>query len=315
MTLIQLHYIVALDIHRSFVAAAESCHVSQPALTTQIKRLEAELGVTLFDRSRKPVIPTEIGIKVIDQARYVLQESKKIGDTILHYQSEMTGEVKLGIIPTVAPYLIPLFVNQFNQNYPKIGLTIFEEKTETIIKELKNGHLDAGIIATPVQSNGIKHFPLFYERLFAYLSPSHPLNEVKEVCTQDLNPNEMLLLKEGNCFRNQMINICAAKKKGERFVPFFYQSNSIEALKQIVDSREALTIIPELATQILSEEKRDRVKSFSDCLPVREISLVVSRSFLKKRLIEKLQQAIKESLPAHMLSLGEGQLIQTDVMG
>jgi LysR family hydrogen peroxide-inducible transcriptional activator len=313
MTLIQLHYIVALDIHRSFVAAAESCHVSQPALTTQIKRLENELGVTLFDRSKKPVIPTEIGTKVIEQARFVLQETQKIRDTIETDKSEMSGEVKLGIIPTVAPYLIPLFVNRFSENYPQIGLTILEEKTESIIRNLKNGELDAGLIATPVQSNGIKHFPLFYEQLFVYISPNHPLSKAKEICSLELNANELLLLKEGNCFRNQMINICAAKEKGGKAVPFFYQSNSIESLKRIVDSQEALTIIPELATQSLSQEGHERVKPFSDCEPVREISLVVSRSFLKKRLIEKLIQSIRESLPVHMLKPGNRQLIHTEV--
>lgn len=313
MTLIQLHYIVALDIYRSFVAAAESCHVSQPALTTQIKRLEEELGVTLFDRTKKPVIPTEIGTKVIEQARFVLQETAKIADTILHHQSEMKGEVTLGVIPTVAPYLIPLFVNRFTQSYPEVRLTILEEKTETIVQDLKNGLLDAGIIATPVKSNGIKHFPMFYERLFAYLSPMHPWNDKQKICSGDLNPNQVLLLKEGNCFRNQMINICADKRKTTTLIPFFYQSNSIEALRQIVDSREALTIIPELATQILDQEKRQRVKSFSDCKPIREISMIVSRSFLKQRLIEKIQRSIQESVPVHMLQPGDGQLIRPEV--
>lgn len=313
MTLVQLQYVVALDIYRSFVAAAEACHVSQPALTTQIKRLESQLGVILFDRSKKPVIPTEIGEKIVEQARFVLQESQKIKDIIREFESEMSGEVRLGIIPTVAPYLLPLFINDFNAAHPQIGLSINEDKTETIIQDLRNGDLDAGIIATPVTTAGIKTFPLFYERLFAYVSEGHRLKDQSSVCALTINPEELLLLKEGNCFRNQVINICQEKQKTDAFTPFFYQSNSIESLKRIVDSRDALTVIPELATLVLPKEKRMRVKPFSDCSPVREISLVVSRSFLKKRLLENLMTSIQTAVPETMKQLGAGQLIHTEL--
>lgn len=313
MTLVQLQYIVALDIYRSFVAAAEACHVSQPALTTQIKRLESQLGVILFDRSKKPVIPTSIGEQIIEQARFVLQESQKIKDLIRDFEAEMSGELRLGIIPTVAPYLLPLFVNDFNQSYPQVGLSINEEKTESIIQDLRNGDLDAGIIATPVNKKGIKTFPLFYEQLYAYVSEGHRLTDEKSICALKIDPAELLLLKEGNCFRNQVINICQDKQNAEEFTAFFYQSNSIESLKRIVDSRDAITIIPELATLVLPENKRMRVKPFSDCSPVREISLVVSRSFLKKRLLESLMQSIRAGVPEGMKQIGEGQLINTEL--
>ncbi|MFK7922894.1 MAG: LysR substrate-binding domain-containing protein [Bacteroidia bacterium] len=313
MTLVQLQYIVSLDIYRSFVAAADACHVSQPALTTQIKRLESQLGVILFDRTKKPVIPTEIGKKIVEQARFVLQESQKVRDIIHDFESEMSGEVRLGIIPTVAPYLLPLFINDFNQTYDKIGLSINEDKTESIIQDLRNGKLDAGIIATPVNVSGIKTFPLFYERLFAYVSEGHRLKDHETICALNINPEELLLLKEGNCFRNQVINICKEKNKRGAFTPFFYQSNSIESLKRIVDSRDALTIIPELATLVLPPGKKVRVKPFSDCNPVREISLVVSRSFLKKRLLENLMSIIRKSVPQGMKQLGQGQLIHTEL--
>ncbi|MEM6347656.1 MAG: LysR substrate-binding domain-containing protein [Bacteroidota bacterium] len=313
MTLVQLQYIVALDIYRSFVAAADACHVSQPALTTQIKRLESQLGVILFDRSKKPVIPTEIGAKIVEQARFVLQESQKVRDIISEFESEMSGEVRLGIIPTVAPYLLPLFINDFNASYPQVSLSINEDKTESIIQDLRNGDLDAGIIATPVNVNGIKAFPLFYERLYAYVSEGHRLKDQATVCALTINPEELLLLKEGNCFRNQVINICQEKQNAGAYSQFFYQSNSIESLKRIVDSRDALTVIPELATLVLPQEKQGRVKPFSDCSPVREISLVVSRSFLKKRLLENLMSSIQQSIPEKMKHLGEGQLIHTEL--
>lgn len=314
MTLVQLEYIVAIADYGSFVEAANKCFVTQPALTTQVKNLEGELDVVVFDRTRKPIIPTEIGSQIIEQAREVIQQSRKIPDIVNEFNTDVKGNLTLGIIPTVSSYLIPLFINHFNKQHPKVNVNVREEITEEVIFKLKNGELDAGIIATPIQTKGVVTIPLYYEKFFAYVSRNHLLHFKDELQASDLKVSDLWLLKEGNCFRNQVINICAKTTQEEFANQFRYESHSIESLKRIVEVKDGITLIPELAAKLISAKKDDMIKPIADVQPAREISLVVSRQFLKKRLIDSVVALIKEKVPQSMLAKPEeGTIIETDI--
>ncbi len=308
MTLIQLEYILAIANYGSFVEAANSCHVTQPALTTQVKNLERELDIVIFDRTRKPIVPTEIGSQIINRAQEVVMMSKSIPDLVLEYNADVKGDLKLGIIPTVSSYLVPKFINRFNKYHPDVNVNVQEEITEQVIARLKNGELDAGIIATPVDTKGIVTIPLYYEKFYAYLAKSHPLFHQSSISADDLVAEDVWLLKEGNCFRDQVLNLCSPDLEEEFKGHFKYESHSIEALKTIVNVKNGLTLVPELA--LTDQDREDQiVKPLSDTNPVREISIVVNRQFLKKRLIDSLAETIKESMPEHMLDAKKQEII------
>ena len=312
MTLTQLEYIIAIAEHGSFVEAAEHCFVTQPALTTQVKNLENELDVVIFDRTRKPIIPTEIGRQIIDQSREIVMQSKKIPDLVTEYNKEVKGDLRLGIIPTISPYLVPLFINAFNESHPKVNLHVSEEITEEVITKIKNGELDAGIIATPIDSKGVIFLPMYYETFYGFVSTSHENYYRDEIALDELSLDDLWLLKEGNCFRNQVINICSKNKEGEFHDHFRYESHSIESLKRIVEVKKGMTLIPELATRDIAASKKEMIKPIVG-KPVREISLVVSRQFLKKRFIDGLKNSILESLPQEMLTKPEGHVVETNI--
>ncbi len=312
MTLTQLKAVSALADERNFARAAEKCFITQPALTIQIRNLEQELGVKIFDRSKKPLVPTEIGAVIIEQARYVLQESEKIADLVREFKKDISGELKLGIIPTVAPYLVPLFINDFLRKYPAVQLNITEKITEEIVAMLKSGDLDAGIFVTPWKDPQIKIMPLFYEEFYVYLSPKHELFDKELLDFSDLTLDNVWLLDEGNCFRNQVINICQAHEA--HYKPSLrYQSGSIESLKKIVETRAGLTLIPELALKDLPKKNRRMVRRFKDATPVREVSLVTTRSYLKQRLLEKLKEAILRRIPEQMKQLNNREIVDVEI--
>lgn len=314
MTTIQLQYIVAIADHGSFVEAAKKSFVTQPALTTQVKNLENELDVIIFDRTRKPIIPTEIGEQIIEQAREVLQQMRKIPDIVNEFNTEIKGNLTLGIIPTISPYLIPLFINALHKELPEVNVNVMEEITEEVIFKLKNGELDAGIIATPIKAKGIVSIPLYYERFFAYVSRNHPLYYKDALRAEDLKLADLWLLKEGNCFRNQIVNICAKSAQEDFSNHFRYESHSIESLKRIVEVKDGITLIPELAANIISAKKNDMIKEIEDVQPTREVSVVVSRQFLKKRLVDNLVRTIKRKVPQTMSEPIEGaNIIDTNI--
>jgi len=302
MTLTQLNAIVVLAAERNFARAAEKCFITQPALTMQVQNLEQELGVKIFDRSKKPLIPTELGAVIIEQAQFVLQETQKISEFVKEFREEIGGQLRLGIIPTIAPYLVPRFINSFLKKYPLVQLSITEKLTETIIEQLKSNELDAGIFVTPWNDKAINVMPMFYEEFFVYVSPQHPLFKKKKLDFDDLLLEDVWLLDEGNCFRNQVINICHTTQQ-KRALPLRYQSGSIESLKKIVETRAGMTLIPELAIENISVGNKNMVKRFKYSTPVREVSLVTTRSFVKKRLIEKLKEEIIAHIPKKMLEL------------
>ncbi len=311
MTLVQLEYLLAVDTHRHFATAAEHCFITQPTLSMQLQKLEEELGVQLFDRSRVPVRPTEIGKEIIEQARVIIAESKKIKEIVLDQKQEISGELRIGVIPTLAPYLIPLFITSFLEKYPDVQVVVQEMLTEQIVDKLKHELLDVGLLVTPLADKSIKELPLFYESFVAYINPQHPLSKYKTIKPEQLDLDELWILNEGHCFRSQVLNICnrGSKSGDNKNSKLDYKSGSLETLKRIVENQHGLTLLPELSTLDLPKEKRELVHTFEEPQPLREVSLAVHRSFLKKKLIEALKQEIIKSLPETIRNREKEQVI------
>ena len=309
MTIVQLEYLVALDSHRNFVKAAEKCFVTQPTLSMQIQKLEEQLGVILFDRSKQPVVPTTVGMEIIAQARVILNETGKLNEIISERKGDISGELKLGIIPTIAPYLLPQVIVNFMEKYPAVQLIIWEYTTEQIIQQLKSGLLDCGILSTPVGDSSLNESPLFYERFVTYISTSNELLKKKSIKAADIELQDVWLLNEGHCMRNQVLNICQ-RKKATGNKQFEYNTGSIETLKRMVDLNNGLTILPELAISDLTEEQLQRVRHFRSPEPTREISIVTHRNFLKRNLITTLQNEIIEIIPKQMRSKRKTEIME-----
>jgi LysR family hydrogen peroxide-inducible transcriptional activator len=302
MTITQLEYIVAVDTYRSFVLAAEKCFVTQPTLSMQVQKLEDTLGVKLFDRSKQPVTPTEIGIEVITQARIMLSESEKIKEIISDRQRELSGELKVGIIPTVSPYILPKIIHGFIEKYPQVKLIVWEQTTEEIVQQLKLGMIDCGIMSTPLHESSLTEIPVFYENFVAYVSKNSKLSKKKNINPEDIDMEEIWILNEGHCMREQVLNICQRRKSTKGFQHFEYNTGSVETLKRMVDQNNGATILPELALADLSDKQLDRVRYFKSPEPAREVSIVIQRNFLKRRMIEALKNEILEFVPKRMKS-------------
>ncbi|HSC52228.1 MAG TPA: hydrogen peroxide-inducible genes activator [Phnomibacter sp.] len=300
MNLQQLEYIIAVDTHRHFVKAANASFVTQATLSMMIKKLENELGVQIFDRSKVPVIPTDIGREIIEQARITLKEASKIEEIILQKKGLLSGQLRIGIIPTLAPYLLPLFLQQFLHNYPQVKLQISELNTETIISYLEAQKLDAGILATPLSRPTLMETPLFYEQFVVYAASGNDISKKKYILPSDIDVNKLWLLEEGHCLRNQALNLCELKKRESELHHLHYEAGSIETLRKMVKINKGITIIPELALADLQEEEHDCIRFFKPPAPVREISIVTYRHFVKEKLIYALQECIESQLPPQM---------------
>ncbi len=310
MTIVQLEYIVAVDTYRSFVAAAEKCFVTQPTLSMQIQKLEDTLGVKLFDRTKQPVTPTEIGIDIIAQARVLLAESEKIKEIITDRQKELSGELKVGIIPTISPYILPKILNGFVAKYPHVKLIVWEQTTENIIQQLKLGTIDCGILSTPLHESALLEIPVFYENFVAYTSKSSKLYKKKSINPDDIDMEEIWVLNEGHCMREQVLNICQRRKATQGFKHFEYNTGSVETLKRMVDQNNGATILPELALSDLSDKQMDRVRYFKTPEPAREVSIVIQKNYLKRRMIDALKAEILEFVPKRMRSKKKKEVME-----
>jgi len=299
MTLVQLEYIVAVDTYRSFVGAAEKCFVTQPTLSMQVQKLEEMLKVKLFDRSKQPIIPTEIGAQIIEQARLVLQESEKIKELISSQQQDIVGELKVGIIPTVAPYLLPRVISAMMEKYPELKLMIWEYTTEEIMHHLKTGVLDCGILATPLADPAIAEIPMYYENFVTYISKNSKLFKKKAIDPDDLEDENIWLLNEGHCMRSQVLNICRSTKNN-RLQGLTYNTGSVETLIRMVDINNGATLLPELSLAELSNKQLMKIRHFRSPEPVREISLVTHRNFIKKRMLNAFKEEILNIIPKTM---------------
>ncbi|UXP33434.1 LysR substrate-binding domain-containing protein [Reichenbachiella agarivorans] len=302
MTLVQLEYIIALDNYRHFALAAEKCFVTQPTLSMQIQKLEDSLGVLIFDRSKHPVQPTEIGKKILDQARVTLSESQRIKEIIDEEKQDIKGNIRIGVIPTLAPYLIPLFISSFIEKYPYINLQISEHMTDSLIDLLRKDQLDIGILVTPLKEADLKEIPLFYEEFSAYVSHRHPMFDQEKIKVEDLNADGLWILNEGHCFRQQTLNICNVKHSDRFNNRVLYESGSLEALKKLVDKRGGYTLIPELFTFDMTKDDKNKLRHFAEPIPTREVGLVVKKSFVKNKMIKALKDEINLMLPPTLLS-------------
>ncbi|WP_288562280.1 hydrogen peroxide-inducible genes activator [uncultured Odoribacter sp.] len=310
ITLTQLEYIVAIDEYRHFATAAEKCFVTQPTLSMQIKKLEDELGVIIFDRSRQPVVPTDLGAKLIEQARMTLSATQRIKEIIQEEQQEVEGTLKIGIIPTLAPYLLPVFIGPYIRKYPAVKVEVEELVSEEIIRRLKRDILDVGLFVTPYHDEKIVERPVFYEEMLVYAHPDSELLKKKEVGHEDIVTSDIWMLGNGHCFRNQVVNLCEMSASQHKNLPFEFESNSLETLMRIVDVEGGFTLIPELALQYMSPEKKKQVRSIANTKPLREVSVIYSRHFTKQRLITLLCDEIKSVVPAHMLKRDRGMIVE-----
>lgn len=300
MNLQQLEYIIAVDNYRHFSTAAEKCFVTQPTLSMMIQKLEEELDVKIFDRSKQPVIPTEIGKNIIQQARLILNETNTLREIVTSQRETIEGELRIAVIPTLAPYLMPLFVKPMAEQYPSVKLYISEMTTENIILRLKQSTIDVGIMATPTNDKDLFENPLFFEEFVVYAAQNESILSKRYLIANDIDVNRLVLLEEGHCMRSQVINLCELRHTTNMINNVFYEAGSIETLKNMIEVHSGVTILPELAVTNMDEEQLQLVRFFKSPAPVREISLVTHRAFVKKRLIEALKTVILEYLPPNL---------------
>jgi LysR family hydrogen peroxide-inducible transcriptional activator len=296
-SLTQLEYLLAVDKYRHFGKAANACHVSQPTLSMQLQKLEEEYDITFFDRSKQPILPNPEALPLIEQARVILREYSKLKHMTQDSQTELSGEFKLGIIPTVAPYLLPRFLGRFATDHPKVHLNIREMTTPQIIDALDRDEIDAGILATPIEIPTLDERPLYYEPFYLYTSKTHPLSKLKNVSEEDLTANGVWLLTEGHCLRTQVLKLCAARKSSGVFKNVSLESGSMEMLIELIDEGHGYTLLPAMAARRIPDAKRSQLKEIRGPIPTREISLVFRRSQYKQNLLKSLSEAVKKQLP------------------
>ncbi len=291
MTITQLHYVLAIAEHKNFTKAAEKCFVTQPTLSTQIQKLEDELDVLIFDRSKKPIELTDVGRKIVLQAKNIVDESDRIQDIVDQQKGFIGGEFKLGIIPTIMPTLLPMFLKAFIKKYPKVKLKIEEHTTEEVIDRVNDGHLDAAIAATPLELETIKERVLYYEPFVAYVPNDHRLFSNKTIEVADLDIDDMLLLEDGHCFRDGVINLCKTFKN-HMDDQFQLESGSIETLIKLSNEGLGMTLLPYLHTMELNEKQQGKLRHFSEPSPAREVSIIYHKNELKMQIIDALHNVI-----------------------
>ena len=297
MNLQQLEYIVALDKHRHFQRAAEACGVSQPTLSALVQKLEEELDLTLFDRKSHPICPTDSGRAVIDQARVILYNVAQLKEMTRSEKEMESGMVRIGVIPTVAPYVLPRLFKQMQKDSPQIELRAFELRTAVIIEQLRKAELDMAILATPLEQPDFLEIPLYYEKFAAYVSPGEELYNKEEIAACDMPTEHLWVLKEGHCMRNQVFNFCQTKSAYSTS----YEAGSIDTLIKIVDENGGYTVIPELHLPLLHDGQQKHVRQLAAPTPVREISLVIRQDYVRERLINAVADAVKAIIPDEML--------------
>ena len=291
MTITQLQYVLAVAEHRNFTLAAEKCFVTQPTLSMQIQKIEEELNILIFDRSKKPIQLTDIVQKIVNQAKNIVNEAGKIKDIVEYQKGFIGGDFRLGIIPTIMPTILPMFLNNFIKKYPKVKLIIEELNTDEIILRLKNGHLDAAIAATPLEDEKIKEIVLYYEPFVVYVPENNNISAKTEIEISDLNLDEILLLQDGHCFRDGILNLCKNQDANSRN-SFQLESGSFETLIKLADEGLGITLLPYLHTLDLNEKDRLKLRQFKEPKPAREVSLIYPKSELKIHIIDALRNTI-----------------------
>jgi LysR family hydrogen peroxide-inducible transcriptional activator len=299
MTITQIQYLVAVYRQKSFSAAAKICGVTQPTLSMQIQKLEEELGILIFDRSKKPMLTTEIGEIIVSQGLELLAVSKKITDAVLDFKGELAGELRVAIIPTIAPYLTPFFLPEIVKD-PKISIKIEERKTEDIVKSLERDEIDVGILALSGQFSGIIETPIYSEKMLVYCSPGHSLLNKTTLEPEDLEGKDIWMLNQGHCWRNQALKACETLN-----LTFdknlSYESGSLDTLIRMVELHKGYTLIPEMCTHYFNEDQMENVRYFNQSQPGRTVGIAVKHTFLKQKLIQHLKDSIIKSVPKRLI--------------
>lgn len=294
MTIIQLEYLLAVANFGSFSVAADHCFVTQPSLSMQIKALESELGVMLLDRTKKPVIPTEAGEVVLAQARETLKEYNYIKEVVSQFKGEIAGKIRMGVIPTIAPYLLHKFIPEFVSRYPRVELEVREMKTENIISELNRDCIDVAIVAGGTCGESITEYELFDDRFYAYVSPQNSLYNKSNIQISDIDMRDLVLLNAGNCMRDQVLELCQAHTSHPS--RYSFESGSLDTLMRIVDCTSCLTIIPEMALEYIPKSRSRQVKTLFKGASSRKIALAVRRTYVKHSIVDALHSTIKECI-------------------
>lgn len=300
-TISQLSYIVTVDQLKHFGEAAKACHVSQPSLSAQIQKVEEELNFKIFDRAKKPIATTPKGAVFVEQAKVVLREHFKLMDLAKKSEHEVIGHFNLGVIPTVAPYLIPLFIEDFAKHFPRVNLNIEEMKTDTIISELKKDGIDGGILATPLHEAAVIERILYYEDFYLYISEKNPLHRKSFIDEEDLDGAEMWLLEDGHCLRNQIIKLCSIRKDSPVFKNISFSSGHLDTLRNLVRNSQGYTVIPATLVHTLpAAERKKYVRPFKKPVPTREISLVYGKDQWKMDILRAIESSILRNIPQEL---------------
>jgi LysR family hydrogen peroxide-inducible transcriptional activator len=290
MTIVQLKYAIAVAEHRNFTVAADKCFVTQPTLSMQIQKLEAELDITIFDRTKKPIAISDVGIKIIQQCKKIVSESEKMQDVVDQDRGVIGGNFKIGIVPTIMPTLLPLFLDELVSNYPMLKVLIYELPTNELINQLKNNRLDLIIASTPLEDDDLIEKPIYYEPFIAYLPKSNEHFGKKEIVPRNLYSNDLLLLRDGHCFRNSIENLCF--DCSEYVGKFELKSGSFETLVNLVDQNLGITFLPYLHTLKLNEDQKEMLHNFKNPKPAREVSLVYHKSEVKIHIIDEIKKLL-----------------------
>lgn len=294
MTLVQLEYVLAVAESKNFTIAAEKAFVTQPTLSMQIQKLEKELSIEIFDRSTHPIRVTAVGQKVLDQAKVILKEAKRMSHLVSEQRNGIEGNFVIGVIPTVLPTLVPLIYKNFTSSFPNATLQIKELKTDDIIKALEEDTIDFGIAVTPLNNSNLIEIPLYYEPMVAFVPNSHRLGAKKELLESDLDLKDLLLLEEGHCFRNSVLSICQLYQEGEDVVSNLeVDSGSFQTLVKLAKDGFGMTILPSMQAEEMSDEDKKYLKAFKEPSPVREVSLIYHDTQLRLRFLDELQKLIK----------------------
>lgn len=298
ISITQLKYVCAVHQLGHFGRAAEKCNVTQPTLSTQIQKAEAQLGFAIFVRDTKPVSLTRQGQSVMVHARQVLDAYEQFSQLARGRFDKLSGELVVGVIPTLAPYLVPLFLKLFTETNPCVNLTIVVKTTEEIVLGLRQGQLDAGLLATPLGEDRLAERPLFNEQFYVYAARGEPLLQSSEVSVQSLDRNRLWLLPDGHCLRHQTLAVCS-DAKGCSFLPSVrFEASSLETVQHLVDTSGGYTLVPECFARLMPKQvQRERLRPFAEPVPSREISLLYPAKEHHSALMDALWRAIDASLP------------------
>ncbi|GIV46270.1 MAG: transcriptional regulator [Ignavibacterium sp.] len=312
MTLTQLEYLIAIERFGNFSEAAKSCFVTQPTLSMQIQKLEEELGIKIFRRDKQPIEPTDIGRKILEQAKQILKEKEKLHIILQMERGEFVGSLRVAIIPTISSYLLPMFLGNFTKKYPEVELIIDEVTTDEVIAGLTKNHFDVGIIALRSNHENLLTETLYYEPFVAFLPPDHKLMKKKKLSQDDLNVSDFLLLKEGHCLREQTLSVCRSNENEwiEKSSKVVFESGNLETLIKLVDQKFGMTLLPFLALQYIKDKKKlNQIREFNNPVPKREVGFIYTHTFIKKHLSNALKEEILKVIPDELKQNKNGLIV------